>query len=179
MTLNHKKYKIQLILSSIIVVFVFGITSSACKISYSFTGASISPDVKTISVQYFPNMAPLVNPNLSQVFTESLKEKFLSQTSLSLVNGVGDLNFEGEIVGYDTSPMGIQSNETAALNRLTIKIKVRFTNAKDPEQDFTTTFSRFSEYESAKNLSDVEDELIDEIIKQINDDIFNKSVANW
>ena len=153
--------------------------SSSCKINYSFSGASISPDVKTVSIQYFPNMAALVNPNLSQVFTEALKEKFLAQTNLSLVNGVGDLNFEGEITGYNTKPMAIQGNETAALNRLTIRIKVRFSNALDPEQNFDSTFTRYVEYESSKNLSDVEDDLVLEIIEQINDDIFNKSVANW
>ena len=98
--------------------------TTSCKINYSFTGASISPDIKTVSIQYFPNMARLVNPNLSQVFTESLKEKFLSQTNLSLVNNIGDLNFEGEIVEYYTKPMAIQGDETAALNRLTIKIRV-------------------------------------------------------
>ncbi|NOZ48322.1 MAG: LptE family protein [Chlorobi bacterium] len=161
------------------IIIIIGFWSTSCKINYSFTGASISPEVKTVSVQYFPNMARLVNPNLSQVFTESLKELFLSQTNLNLVNNVGDLNFEGEITYYDTKPIAIQGNETAALNRLTIKIKVRFSNALDPEKDFATTFSRYADYESSKNLNDVEEDLVLEIIEQINDDIFNKSVANW
>lgn len=164
--------------NSFIILLILFIAHS-CKINYSFTGASISPDVKTYSVQYFPNMARLVNPNLSQDFTESLKEYFLAQTNLSLVNGTGDLNFEGEIIYYDTKPVSIQSDETAALNRLTIKIKVRFTNMLDPEQNFETSFSRYVDYESSKNLSDVEDELVVEIFEQIVDDIFNKSVANW
>lgn len=164
--------------NSLIILFILFIACS-CKINYSFTGASISPDVKTVSIQYFPNMARLVNPNLSQDFTESLKEYFQAQTNLSLVNGTGDLNFEGEITFYDTKPIAIQSNEEAALNRLTLKIKVRFNNALDPEQNFETSFSRYVDYESSKNLSDVEDELVMEIFEQIVDDIFNKSVANW
>lgn len=164
---------------NIFIILLIVSLAYSCKINYSFTGASISPDVKTVSIQYFPNMARLVNPNLSQDFTEALKEKFLSQTNLTLVNSVGDLNFEGEIIDYKTKPMSIQSNETAALNRLTVKIKVRFSNALDPEQNFETSFSRFDEYESSKNLYDVEDELIVAIIEQIIDDIFNKSVANW
>ena len=140
-----------LLISALIIVIFSALVFSACKISYSFTGASISPDVKSVSVQYFPNMADLVNPNLSQAFTEALKEKFLSQTNLSLVNGIGDLNFEGKIVTYTTQPMAIQGNETAALNRLTVGIQVEFTNTKDPEADFNTKFSRFVEYESSMN----------------------------
>jgi len=175
MILNKLRLKTLLVLFALTV----GIVLTGCKVRYSFSGASISPDVKTVSIQYFQNMAPLVNPTLSQNFTESLKELFLSQTNLTLVNGVGDLNFEGEITKYDTKPMAIQGNETAALNRLTITIKVRFTNALDPEQNFESNFSRFAEYESTKNLTDVEDDLVAEILEQINDDIFNKSVANW
>lgn len=151
---------------------------SSCGI-YSFTGASISPDIKSFSVQYFPNRASLVQPTLSQVFTEKLKEKFISQTNLSPVKIGGDLQFEGYISDYTTTPTAIQSTDQAALNRLTITVSVKFINNKDPKNNFETNFSRFSDYSSTKNLTEVETGLINEISSQLVDDIFNKAVINW
>lgn len=165
------------VLFAILTIFI--ISNLSCKINYSFTGASISPDVKTVSIQDFPNNAPLIMPTLSQTFTESLKDMFQSQTNLQIVNGQGDLNIEGQIIGYSTQPMAIQGNDAAALNRLNITIKVSFTNYKDEKQNFENTFSRFADYESNKSLDQVEDELIKVILDQINEDIFNKAVANW
>ena len=152
---------------------------NSCKVNYSFTGASISPDIKTVSVAYFPNNAPLAQPTLSQVFTESLKDYFLSQTNLSLVDRFGDIQFEGEIIDYKTEPLAIQQNETAALNRLTISIRVRYANNKEDNVDFERTFTRFEDYESSRNLADVEAELIPQINDQIIQDIFNASIGNW
>jgi hypothetical protein len=146
---------------------------------YSFTGASISPDIKSISIQQFPNLAPLVQPTLSQVFTLALRDKFSSQTNLSLVQSNGDLNIEGEITGYSNQPIAIQGNQQAALNRLTITVKVRFSNKKNEKQDFETTFSRYRDYSSQSNLSAVEGSLIEEINKDLVEDIFNKAVVNW
>lgn len=163
---------------SIIILFVFVLALGGCKMNYTFTGASISPDIKTVSIQYFPNQAPLIQPQLSGEFTEALKDKFVRQTSLELVNGVGDLNFEGIITGYDTRPQAIQQ-ESAAENRLTITIKVKFTNALEPNQNFETSFSGYEDYPSGQNLVSVEDELMSVIIDKIVEDIFNKSVANW
>lgn len=146
---------------------------------YSFTGASIAPDIKSISIQQFANLAPLVQPTLSQVFTLALRDKFASQTNLSLVQSNGDLNIEGEITGYSNQPIAIQGNQQAALNRLSITVKVRFTNKKDIKQDFESSFTRYRDYSSQSNLSEVESGLIDEIDKDLVDDIFNKSVVNW
>ena len=146
---------------------------------YSFTGASISPDVKTVSVQYFQNRAPLVQPSLSQQFSEKLKEKFLSQTSLTVTNSTGDLDFSGYISDYNTQPIAIQSSQTAAQNRLTITVFVKFTNRIDPKQDFETNFSQFADYDSRRTLTEVETELIKIINEKLVDDIFNKSVVNW
>lgn len=146
---------------------------------YSFTGASIPPDIKTISIEYFPNHAPLVQPSLSQLFTESLKEKFLTQTNLTLVERNGDMMIEGAITDYNTQPVAIQGNETTALNRLTIAIKVRFINNKDEKQNFETTFSRYKDYDSKISLTSIEAELIKQINEQLIDDIFNKAVINW
>ena len=174
----NKIKKIYFLIISICIL----ISVQSCKISYSFTGASISPDVKTISIQNIPNQAELVVPSLSQTCTESLKDKFLSQTSLQLVNGTGDLNIEGEITDYRVKPMAIQSTATtdvASLNRLTITIMIRYSNAKDPKQNFSQAFSRFSDYDSSQSLDAIEETLIKEILDQINEDIFNKALANW
>lgn len=156
------------------------IVAAACKINYSFTGGTLSTDVKTFSVQYFPNRAPLVNPNLSNRFTEELKEKFRSQTSLDeIVDGEGHLNFDGEITGYRTNALDIKPGEIAATNRLTVTIRVRFTNEIESENDFDKSFSAFKDYESTLQLTDVEEELLNDILEQIIDDIYNESVVNW
>lgn len=153
---------------------------SGCKVNYSFTGASIAPDVKTVSVQYFKNNASLAPPTLSQTFTEALKDIFIAQTSLGVVPRDGDLSFEGEITQYMTMPVAIQANsDQAALNRLTITVAVRFKNAKDEKQKFETSFSRYADYASSQNLNAVQNQLIEEINQQLVQDIFNKAVINW
>jgi hypothetical protein len=159
-------------------LFLAIIALEGCGV-YSFTGASISPEVKTISINYFPNHAPLVQPTLSQRFTEALKDKFTHETNLILVENNGDLYLDGEIIGYGTSPEAIQTNQQAALNRLTITVKVRFTNKFNESQNYESSFSRFQDYDSSRNLSDVENELIDQINQELVEDIFNKSVVNW
>ncbi len=155
------------------------LTLSGCKMNYSFTGASIPPGTETVSVQTFPNMAPIVNPMLSITLTEALKDKFMSQTSLQLIQNDADLQFSGTIVGYRNQPTAIQTDDVAAMNRLTITVKVKFTNTKDPKTDFDTKYSRYADYESSQNFQDVESTLVDEVIEQIVDDIFNQSVVNW
>ncbi len=164
-------------LAILFLVIAVGIFS--CKVNYSFTGASIAEDVKTVSVKTFQSYAPLANANLTQSFTEALKDVFISQTNLDLVTRDGDLQFEGAITGYKISSVAIQGNETAALNRLTITVKVKFTNTKDNKQDFESSFSRFADYESSQNIASIEDELIKDINDQLTQDIFNKSVSNW
>ena len=165
-------------MKKIIYILIVALAIS-CKVNYSFTGASIAEDIKTVSVKTFQNYAPLANANLSQTFTEALKDKFLSQTNLDLVTKNGDLQFEGSITGYNVTSVAIQGNETAALNRLTITVKVKFTNTKDSSLDFETNFSRYTDYESSQNLGSIEDGLIVEINEQLTQDIFNKAVSNW
>ncbi len=143
------------------------------------SGASIPPEVKTIVIKYFNKTAALGPPSMSQTFTERLKDKFLTQTNLAIVNSSGDLTLEGSITSYAITPQVIQLNETAQKNRLTISVNVKFTNLKDEKQNFETTFSRYSDYDSSQNLSSVEETLISEINDQLVDDIFNKAVINW
>ena len=160
------------------ILLVFAISIYGCGV-YSFTGASIAPDVKTVTIQYFQNRASIIEPTLSQKFTEKLKDKFVSQTSLRVVESNADLLFEGQISDYRTQPIAIQGDQTAAQNRLTITVNVKFSNTKDNKQNFETSFSRFADYPSDKSLNEVEQNLIEEINKQLVDDIFNKAVSNW
>ncbi len=146
---------------------------------YSFTGASIDPEIKTYSVGYFTNNAPLVQPTLSQSFTDALKEKIAAQTDLIMVNNNGDVHFEGEITGYSTQAVAIQGDDRAALNRLTITIKVRYYNKNNEDDNFESSFSRYQDYESSISLSAVEGNLIEEINEQLVEDIFNKAFVNW
>lgn len=162
-----------------IILVIFTIISQACTVNYSLSGASIAPDVKTVSVQHFANRAPLSAANLEQYITDELKDKFKSQTSLTVVNDMGHLHFEGEITGYDTRPMAITGNETAAQNRLTITIRVKFTNEVEPEYNFDSKFTQFEDYDSDQDLSSVEQELMELIVEKLIEDIFNKSVVNW
>ncbi|MFA9372503.1 MAG: LptE family protein [Labilibaculum antarcticum] len=167
---------IKVLFLSFCVAFVV----TACKVSYSFTGGTLSADVKTFSVQFFPNRALLVNPNLSNQFTEALKEKFRGQTTLDeIVDGEGHLNFEGEITGYRTQALDVTANDISATNRLTVTIKVRFINEIEPDNDFDKSFTAFRDFDSTQQLSDVEEGLVEEILEDIIDDIYNASVVNW
>ena len=163
----------------ILIVFLMLITASACTIGYSFTGAPIT--AKTISIDFFPNKARLVNPSLSQTLTDGFRDKFANQTKMDLVEGDADMHIEGEIIDYRTNPVAIQGNETAALNRLTISVKVRFTN-NEPEKEndsFDQTFSSFEDYDASESFSSVEDQLVEIITERIVTDVFNKAVVNW
>jgi len=148
----------------------------SCRVSLS--GASIPPDARTISVSVFPNNAPLVQPSLSQAFTEELRTIFLSQTTLALIDRGGDLHFEGAITDYRINPVAVQE-QSASNNRLTISVSVSFTNKKDPEKDFESSFSRYVDFSATQNLIAVENQLIKEVNLQLVQDIFNKAVINW
>ena len=152
---------------------------TGCKIKYSFSGASISPQIKTLSIQTFLNRASLVQPALSQYITYALIDKCKAQTSLRVINGTGDVNFEGEITDYNTRPLTVSADARAAMNRFTISVKVKFTNAIDPTLNFEQTFSRYQDYDSNLDLSQVEKDLSDKIVELLVDDIFNQAFVNW
>ncbi len=161
-----------------IVVLSFAFLQS-CGI-YSFTGASISPDVKTVQISDFPNYAQVINPALEQTFTQGLQDLFLNQTNLTLVGSNGDLQFEGEITEYRVTPSANVSGSTAAQNRLTIAVKVRFYNNKDEEQNFEKTFSHYADFDANQGLSGAfEDGIVNVILERIFENIFNDAVANW
>ena len=162
----------------LILTILISVSFNSCGI-YSFTGASIPAEAKTISVDYFTNKAATVQPYLSQVFTERLKDIFLEQTNLSLSENEGDLNFSGYISKYQIKPMAIKANETAGQNRLTITVKVTYNNSLESENNFEHTFTRYSDYDSAQNISDIENTLIEEITNELSEDVFNKAFVNW
>ena len=165
------------------LLFMFAGLAMLCAVvscgMYSFTGASIPAQATTISVAFFPNDAPLIQPTLSQRFTDALQTKFLRQTNLRLVESGGDLHFEGSITGYSTMPTAIAGDDRAALNRLTITVRVKFINEYEEKNSFERSFSRFYDYPSDISLSQIEDEAIDIINEALVEDIFNQAVVNW
>ena len=163
----------------LLLVILGAFVLSGCTVNYSFTGGSIHPDVKTINIKNFPNNANLVEPTLSQKLTDALRDKFVSDTRLVLVSDGGDAVLEGSITGYRTQPVAIQGDDQAALNRLTITLDVKYTNIIEEDMSFESSFSRYADYSSDQNLSDVQELLIDEINEMLVEDVFNKAVINW
>jgi len=166
-----KKLTITLILILTAVLYGCGI--------YSFSGTALAPDVNTITVYNIENRALRVNPALSNKLTEELKEKYRKFTKLRLTNDNGDLIVEGQIVSYETASIAVTAQEVAAQNRLTVTVKIVFTNVKYPKESFERSFAAFEDYSSALSLDAVEARLVDSIIEKITEEIFNATVANW
>lgn len=174
-------YRIRLKLQVAICAF-FTLVMMSCGVKYSFTGGSIPKDMKTYSVLYFENLAPMVYTTLSQNFTEGLKERIRTQSSLSQVNADGDAIFEGTITGYSITPasVGAGNNDRAQNSRLTITVKVKYTNKLDQtgESDFEESFSQFKEFPGS-DVTAYEAQLNSDIIKMLTEDIYNRAFANW
>lgn len=147
---------------------------------YSFTGTSIQPDVKSVTINYFEYKALKVNPSLSNQLTEALQEKFIKLTRLEQVDMDGDLEIIGSVTGYDVKATAITANEQAAQNRLTVTVKIDFVNRKYPEDDFQgKSFSAYADFDAMTSLESVESTLCEDIVEQLCEDIFNATVANW
>ena len=155
------------------------LTTSGCTVKYTLSGASIPPDAKTFSVAYFPNNAPMVAPILSATLTDELTQRFATRTRLVQVPEGGDFAFEGEIVGYSSTTSSVSSGDYALQNRLSITVKVKFTNAIDDKMSFNKNFSAYADYDSTKLLNEVESELIPQIVEQLVTDIFQAAASNW
>ena len=154
--------------------------ASSCTISYKLNGASIDyTTTKTISYEAFPIKAPLVYAPLAVNFNDELTGKFASQTRLEQVRQDGDLQISGAITGYSLSPQAVKADAYAAQTRLTIKVKVKFVNKKNPSEDFEQEFSAYRDFDATRLLTDVQDELCNEMIKELVEQIFNATVANW
>jgi hypothetical protein len=147
--------------------------------AYSFTGGNTG-DAKTLQIDFFPNQAPLVEPVLTQRFTNDLQDLFTRQTNLTLTNSNGDLYFSGEITGFRVTPMSGTSDQTAAQNRLTVTVNVRFVNKLEEKDDFEKTFSFYADFAANSQLTaSILEVALDEIVERITQDIFNASVAKW
>lgn len=161
------------------ILLIAAITLTACG-AYSFTGAKVNPDTKTFQVSYFQNNATLIEPGLDLDFTNALTDLLINQTSLDNVKSNGDLVYEGEIVEYRISPTTATSSDTAAQNRLTISVNVRFYNKQDEESEFEKRFSFFYDYDGTSQLvGSIKTTAIEAIFDQITQDIFNASLAQW
>ena len=160
----------------IVAAFLLG----GCSIvKYSFSGTSIQPDVKTVTINLFEYKALKVNPSLSNDLTEAMKDKFRKLTKLEQVDFDGDLEITGTVTGYEVRAAAVTANEVAAMNRLTVTTSLKSTNRKYPEEDFEKSFSAYSDYESTNSLDAVEASLCEEIVEKLVEDMFNASVAQW
>jgi hypothetical protein len=156
-----------------------GFLLSACGI-YSFSGASIDPGAKTVNVHFIENKAPYNNPTLSQKLTDGLKQKITSQAGLAQINSdEADYVFTGAITGYSTSTVAATNVEQAATARLTITVEINFKSKINAKNDFTQSFSRSEDFDASKSLAEVQDQLVEDINKQLIDDIFNRAFVNW
>ena len=161
-------------------IFVISILACCCSVKYSLTGASISPETKTFQVNYFQNNAPLIEPGIERDFTNKLIDLLINQTSLELVKSNGDLTYEGEIVEYRISPTTATANNTAAQNRLTVGVNIRFYDKNDSEADFEKRFSFYYDYPgNIQLIGGQRDTALDEIFERITQDVFNASLAKW
>lgn len=170
--------KLKTITKRILSVIAIMALLQGCGI-YSFTGTSISPDIKTFQVNFFGNEAPIVIPGIDQKFTIDLQDLILNQTNLNLVTANGDLVYEGEITQYYTAPMAATSQNTADQNRLTIGVNVRFYDTKNPDQDVEQKFSFFFDFPRSQTEAVVRDQAVQEIYDRITQDVFNATLARW
>ena len=157
---------------------LFLLILSGCKGGFSFTGGNVG-DAKTLNVDFFDNTAAIVNPEMSQIFTESLKDIFVQQTSLRLVEGPADMEFSGAITDYSLRPQAARGPSEVSQMRFTISVKVSFENSIANKNSFEQRFSRSRDYDADLNFSDIETELAAEIMKELTEDILNRAIANW
>ena len=177
MTKNKNRFQL---IAKFVMTFMMSLLLVSCSVSYKFNGSSIDyTKTKTISIFDFPNTAELVYPPLSQQFSEALRDSYTKQTRLQILKKEGDLHLEGEIVGYQLTPLAISADSYASQTKLTLTIKVRFTNYKNPEEDFDKSYSAFQTFDSNQILTAVQDALVKQMITDIVDNIYNDTVAKW
>ena len=165
-------------MKKVLIILAAVLCLGACGI-YSFSGTSIQPDVNSITINLFEYRAMRVNPSLSNDLTEDIRNQFRRMTRLEQVEMDGDMELSGEITGYDVTAAAVTADEVAARNKLTVTVKVTFTDKKHPEEDFDKSFSSYAEYDSSSTLDAVESSLCAEIIEKLVEDIFNAAVAQW
>lgn len=166
--------------AGLLVLSILLLLVNSCSISYKFNGASINYDkVKTITIETFPIKSAYVYAPLGTVFNDQLQTIYMTQTRLQLVPRGGDLNISGEIVGYEQLNQSVKADGFSSETQLKVTVNVRFVNNTNHVEDFERQFSAFRNYDSSLQLSSVQDNLIDEMVKEIVEQIFNATVANW
>lgn len=163
---------------AVLIAFIFLLCLAGCGI-YSFSGTSIAPDVKSISVYTIENRAMKVNPSLSNTLTNALQDKYRRLTNLEMLPEEGDLEVSGIITNYDVTPTAVTSDEVASQNRLTITVRITYKNNRHEEENFEKSFAAFQDYDSNNSLDAVENGLCEDIVEILVEDIFNATVANW
>ena len=173
-----KVNKIKLAMWLVVSVISFSLVS--CSISYKFNGSSIDyTKTKTISISDFPNTAELIYPPLAQTFSESLRDAYTKQTRLQIMKKGGDMHLEGAIVGYQLTPMAISADTYSSQTKLTMTVDVRFSNNKNPDDDYEKKYTAYQTFDSSRRLDDVQEELMKIMVADIVDNIYNDTVAKW
>lgn len=154
---------------------------SGCGL-YSFTGTTISPDIKSISIQSFENSSGEGPANLTQIVTNSFTDYYRRNTNLAVMQSEGDLQLEGQIVSFTYTPAAIQregQQDMAGLNRLTLTVQIRFTNTKQPEKDFDRAFTISQDFPATLDITQLSNVQIEQLTERLVTDVFNKTVADW
>lgn len=175
-----RRFSTWRVAGTLLLLAVAVIGAVSCRISYKFNGAALDYNVyKTIRVSQFPIRAALVYPPLQQLFENELLDYITRNTRLQVVDGASDLEMEGEITGYSLSPQAVTENAIASKTRLTITVRVKYTDTKNEKNDVDQTFSAYQDFDSSEMLTDVQDQLCQEITDQLVDLIFNATLGNW
>jgi Lipopolysaccharide-assembly len=164
--------------SLLYIVVLLSFISASCGI-YKLNGVTIPETIKSVSVAYIDNKANLVAPELSPALSDKLRTKFLTQTTLRLLESDGDFSISGEVIDYSVAPVGAQDNATASVNRLQIVVRARLVCPKEPQLEFEQTFTQFEDFDASKNLADVESDIIGNLSDNLVQEIFNKATLNW
>ncbi len=167
-------------LKKILLLLPLSLVLNACSISYKFNGASVDYNlVKTISIKDFPNQATLVNPTLSAIFSDALRNKYIRQTKLKMVENNADLELEGEITGYNVRGMAVKEDAYASMTELSITVKVRYINNKKQGDDIDQSFTSSRPFSNSSTLEQVQDQLVPEIVDDLVDQIYTTTLGNW
>jgi hypothetical protein len=170
---NQERIVGLIIISSMMFIFV------SCSISYKFEGGSVNYDLtKTIHIADFPNRTSFYSP-MASMFDLALRKRFIEQTRLKEVNNNADIEIEGEITNFDVAGMAVKSDAYSSQTRLTITVRVQYTNNKEAGKDIDQSFSAFQEFASTKSINEVQDDLVKKIIDELVDMIYNATIANW
>jgi len=161
------------------LILLLGLGISSCSIAFNFTGGKVDLSLESLSVATFLNEAPIVVPYLALEVTNQLQDRFLSQSNLEITSGAADVQLSGSVTRYSIQPVAIQGDDQAVQDRLTIAVRVKFDNNVDPQESWENTFTAFTDFDSDLDFASNEADLINEVLEQITQDVFSKSIGKW